>query len=163
RNNYGAEFGQSGGAQINLVTRGGTNEFHGSGYWFGRRDQWNSTDFFLKQSNQEKAPLKWDDYGGTFGGPILKDKLHFFVSLEWNKDKRSDVRTSFVPTAAERSGDCSSSLPGCSSPTPVDWRQENIRMDWTVPNSTRLMVRWPHDSWEADSNQWGDDPFPIVR
>jgi len=215
RNNYGAEFGQAGGAQINLVTRGGTNEFHGSGYWFGRRDQWNSTDFFLKQSNQEKAPLKWDDYGGTFGGPILKDKLHFFVSLEWNKDKRNEVRTSFVPTAAERSGDFSSSLPGCSSPTPidpltgqpfpgniippdrispggqlmmnlmdlpnttpvsgscnnwveavptpVDWRQENIRMDWTVTNSTRLMVRWTHDSWEADRNQWGDDPFPIVR
>jgi len=215
RNNYGAEFGQSGGAQINLVTRGGTNEFHGSGYWFGRRDQWNSTDFFLKQSNQEKAPLKWDDYGGTFGGPIIKDKLHFFVSLEWNKDKRSDVRTSFVPTAEERAGNFSSSLPGCSSPTPidpltgqpfpgniippdrispggqammnlmnlpnttpvagscnnwvqavptpVDWRQENIRMDWTVTNSTRLMVRWTHDSWEADRNQWGDDPFPIVR
>jgi hypothetical protein len=120
RNNYGAEFGQSGGAQINLVTRGGTNEFHGSGYWFGRRDQWNSTDFFLKQSNQEKAPLKWDDYGGTFGGPIIKDKLHFFVSLEWNKDKRSDVRTSFVPTAEERAGNFSSSLPGCSSPTPID-------------------------------------------
>jgi hypothetical protein len=215
RNNYGAEFGQAGGAQINLVTRGGTNEFHGSGYWFGRRDELNSTDFFLKQSNQEKAPLKWDDFGGTLGGPILKDKLHFFVSLEWNKDRRSDVRTSFVPTEAERRGDFSSSIPGCSSPTPidpltgqpfpgnvipadrispggqlmmdlmslpnttpvagscnnwveavptpVDWRQENIRMDWTVSNSTRLMVRWTHDTWKADRNQWGDDPFPVVR
>src|SRR5438093_8387593 len=81
RNNYGAEFGQAGGAQVNLVTRGGTNEFHGSSYYFARRDQWNSTDFFLKEAHQEKAPLKWDDFGGTFGGPILKDKLHFFVSL----------------------------------------------------------------------------------
>jgi carboxypeptidase family protein len=215
RNNYGAEFGQSGGAQINLVTRGGTNEFHGSTYYFARRDQWNSTDFFLKEAHQEKAPLKWDDFGGTFGGPILKDKLHFFVSLEWNKDKRSDVRTSFVPTEAERSGNFNNPIPGCSSPTPidpltgqpfpgniipanrishggqlmmqlmdlpnatpsggscnnwvsavptpVDWRQENIRMDWTVTNSTRLMLRWTHDSWKADRNQWGDDPFPIVR
>ena len=120
RNNYGAEFGQSGGAQINLVTRGGTNEFHGSGYWFARRDGLNSTDFFLKQASREKAPLKWDDFGGTLGGPILKDKLHFFVSLEWNKDKRSDVRTSFVPTAAERSGDFSGSLAGCSPPAPID-------------------------------------------
>ncbi len=216
RNNYGAEFGQSGGAQINLVTRGGTNEFHGSGYWYGRRDQWNSTDFFLKQASLEKAPLKWDDYGGTFGGPIIKDKLHFFVSLEWNKDKRSTVRPSFVPTEAERSGDFSNSIPGCSppapidpltgqpfpgniipadrispggalmmqlfslpnitptggscnnwveaTPTPVDWRQENIRMDWSITNSTRLMVRWTHDSWKADKNPgWGDDPFPVVR
>src|SRR5438552_1225058 len=215
RNNYGAEFGQAGGAQVNLVTRGGTNEFHGSGYWFGRRDKWNSTDFFLKEAHQEKAPLKWDDFGGTFGGPILKDKLHFFASMEWNKDKRSDVRTSFVPTEAERSGNFNNPIPGCSSPTPidpltgqpfpgniipanrisrggqlmmqlmnlpnttpsggscnnwvqavptpVDWRQENVRLDWTVTNSTRLMVRWTHDSWNADKNQWGDDPFPIVR
>jgi hypothetical protein len=215
RNNYGAEFGQAGGAQVNIVTRGGTNEFHGSGYWYGRRDQWNSTDFFLKEAGQEKAPLKWDDYGVTFGGPIIKNKLHFFASLEWNKDKRSDVRARFVPTAEERAGDFSAGVPGCSEPTPVDpltgqpfpggvipanrlspggllmmqlfslpnttptggscnnwveavptpvdWRQENIRVDWTVTDSTRLMLRWTHDSWEADRNQWGDDPFPAVR
>ena len=48
-------------------------------------------------------------------------------------------------------------------PTPVDWRQENVRLDWTATNSTRLMVRWTHDSWKADRNQWGDDPFPAVR
>jgi hypothetical protein len=120
RNNYGAEFGQAGGAQINLVTRGGTNEFHGSAYYYGRRDKWNSTDFFLEQAGLEKAPLKWDDYGGTFGGPLIKDRLHFFVSMEWNKDKRSDVRTAFVPTEAERRGNFSASIPGCSSPAPID-------------------------------------------
>lgn len=215
RNNYGAEFGQAGGAQINLVTRGGTNEFHGSGYYFARRDSLTATDFFLKQAGQPKPDMKWDDYGGTFGGPIIKDKLHFFLSLEWNKDKRSDVRTAFVPTEAERRGDFSSSIAGCSSPrpidpltgqpfpgnvipqnrvnpagqlmlqlmalpnttpsggscnnwveavpTPVDWRQENARVDWTITDSTRLMVRWTHDSWKADRNQWGDDPFPVVR
>jgi hypothetical protein len=216
RNNYGAEFGQSGGAQVNVVTRGGTNDYHGSTYYFARRDQWNSTDYFLKQAGREKAPLKWDDYGGTFGGPIIKDKLHFFVSLEWNKDERSTVRTSFVPTEAERRGDFSApGIPGCSPatpidpltgqpfpgniipqdrispggqlmmqlfaspnatptagscnnwveavPTPVDWRQENIRLDWSVNDSTRVMLRWTHDSWEADRNQWGDDPFPVVR
>ena len=121
RNNYGAEFGQAGGAQINLVTRGGTNEFQGSAYYYARRDNWNSTDYFLEQAGQEKAPLKWDDYGGTFGGPIIKDKLHFFVSLEWNKDKRSDVRTSFradrgrAQRRLQRPG-----IPGCSPPKPID-------------------------------------------
>jgi hypothetical protein len=214
RNNYGAEFGQAGGAQVNLVTRGGTNEWHGSAYYFGRRDELTGTNFFLKQAGQQKPELKWDDFGGTVGGPIIKDKLHFFLSLEWNKDKRSDVRVAQVPTAAERSGDFSSPIPGCSSPTPidpltgqpfpgnvipsnrlnpagqlmmqlmalpnttpssgcnnwveavptpVDWRQENIRMDWAITDSTRLMVRWTHDSWNADRNQWGDDPFPQVR
>ena len=121
RNNYGAEFGQAGGAQVNVVTRGGTNTFHGSGYYFARRDSWNSTDYFLKQAGLPTAPLKWDDFGATFGGPIVKDKLHFFLSYEKNKDDRSDVRSGFVPTAAERAGDFSGApLAGCTPPVPID-------------------------------------------
>ncbi len=216
RNNYGAEFGQAGGAQVNLVTRGGTNDFHGAGYWYLRRDSLNSTDYFLERAGRENPELKWDDFGGTLGGPVVKDKVHFFVSMNWNKDRRSDVRQAFVPTEAERRGDFSGpGLPGCSPqkpvdprtgqpfpgnvipanrispggqammalmalpnttptggscnnwleavPTPVDWRQEMARVDWSITNSTRLMVRWTHDSWKADRNQWGDDPFPAVR
>jgi len=121
RNNYGAEFGQAGGAQVNVVTRGGTNTFHGSGYYYARRDSWNANDYFLKQAGQPTPPLKWDDFGGTFGGPIIKDKLHFFVSYEKNVDDRSDVRSGFVPTAAERAGDFSGApLADCTPQTPID-------------------------------------------
>jgi hypothetical protein len=121
RNNYGAEFGQAGGAQVNLVTRGGTNEFHGSGYYFIRRDGLNSNDYFLEQAGQPKGHLKWDDFGATLGGPVIKDKLHFFVSWEKNKDDRSDVRSGFVPTAAERAGDFSGApLAGCTPQVPKD-------------------------------------------
>jgi hypothetical protein len=122
RNNYGAEFGQAGGAQVNLVTRGGTNTFHGSGYYFIRRDSLNSNSYFLEQAHQPKPPLKSDDYGATLGGPIIKDKLHFFLSWEKNKDGRSSVRSGFVPTAAERAGDFSGApLAGCTPPqVPVD-------------------------------------------
>ena len=121
RNNYGAEFGQAGGAQVNVVTRGGTNTFHGSAYYFARRDSWNSTDYFLKQAGLPGAPLQWDDFGATFGGPIVKDKLHFFLSYEKNMDHRSDVRSGFVPTAAERAGDFSGApLGDCTPPAPVD-------------------------------------------
>ena len=214
RNNYGAEFGQAGGAHVNLVTRGGTNEYHGSLYYYARRDKFNAIDYFLDLAGQEAAPLKWDDYGGTFGGPILKDKLHFFYSQEWNKDKKSDVRVSRVPTQAERNGDFSNPIPGCNPGTPIDpltgqpfpgniipanrispggslmmqqmslpnttpsgggcnnwteavatpinWRQENARVDWTVTPSTRVMLRYTQDSWKSDQNLWGDDPFPAV-
>ena len=120
RNNYGAEFGQAGGAQVNLVTRSGTNEFHGSGYYFMRRDDLNSTNYFLEQAGQPKAPLKWDDYGATFGGPVVKDKLHFFASCEKNKDSRSSVRAGFVPTEAERNGDFSGPRSSCSAAIPND-------------------------------------------
>ncbi|HKC12130.1 MAG TPA: carboxypeptidase regulatory-like domain-containing protein, partial [Vicinamibacteria bacterium] len=71
RNNYGAEFGQAGGAQVNLVTRSGTNTFHGSAYYYIRRDSLNSNDYFLEQAHQSKPPLHFDDYGATLGGPII--------------------------------------------------------------------------------------------
>jgi hypothetical protein len=121
RNNYGAEFGQAGGAQINVVTRGGTNDYHGSGYYFARRDSWNSKDYFLEQAGKEKAPLKWDDFGGTFGGPVVKDKVHFFLSYEKAKDSRSEVRSSFAPSQAERNGDFSGpGIAGCTESKPID-------------------------------------------
>jgi hypothetical protein len=66
-----------------------------------------------------------------------------------------------LPNTTPTGGSCNNWVEAV--PTPVDWRQENLRLDWTVTNSTRLMVRWTHDSWEADRNQWGDDPFPVVR
>jgi len=111
RNNYGAEFGQAGGAQVNLVTKGGTNTFHGTGYYFMRRDSLNSPNYFLKQAGKDAAPLKWDDFGGTLGGPIVKDKFNFFVSYERNNDNRSSIRSGNVPTDAVRSGDFSGLAP----------------------------------------------------
>jgi hypothetical protein len=121
RNNYGAEFGQAGGAQVNLVTRGGTNTYHGSAYYFIRRDSLNSNNYFLEQAHQPKPALKFDDYGATLGGPIVKDKLHVFLSWEKNKDDKSSVRTGFVPTAAERAGDFSGArLAGCTPQIPND-------------------------------------------
>jgi hypothetical protein len=220
RNSYGPEFGQSAGAQINIVTRAGTNQFRGSGLYFTRNDALSSTNYFLKLTNQDKQELSRHDYGGTFGGPLVKDKLHFFGSAEWNRERRGTVRSAFVPTAAERSGDFSGpSIAGCSSPIPVDpltgaafqnnripldrisqgglkflqlyplpntappagscnnwvqalttpinWAQGNIRVDYTMSNSTRLMVRYTQDAWtnkapNAFGNLWGDDPFPAV-
>ena len=66
-----------------------------------------------------------------------------------------------LPNTTPTGGSCNNWLEPV--PTPVDWRQENVRVDWAITNSTRLMVRWTHDSWKADRNQWGDDPFPVVR
>ncbi|HUP22079.1 MAG TPA: carboxypeptidase regulatory-like domain-containing protein [Thermoanaerobaculia bacterium] len=121
RNSYSAEFGGAGGAQVNLVTRGGTNELRGSVFYFRRDDSWNEKNFFLEQTNQDKEPLSRDDVGFTLGGPILRDKLHFFLSGEMNDEERGVVRTGFVPTQAERNGDFSGPrIPGCSPPIPVD-------------------------------------------
>ena len=88
RNSYGAEFGGASGAVVNLVTRGGGNEYEGSLFWFRRDDAWNETNFFLEESGQEKEALDRDDFGGTIGGPILQDRLYFFASAERNDELR---------------------------------------------------------------------------
>ena len=121
RNNYGPEYGGAGGAQINIVTSAGTNRFTGSGFYSGRNDAMNSTDYFLKVNNQPKASLKRNDFGGSIGGPIIKDKLHFFGNVEWNKEDRGTTRNAFVPTQLERNGDFTGpAIPGCTLSTPID-------------------------------------------
>ncbi len=121
RNNYGPEYGGAGGAQINIVTSSGTNRFTGSGFYSGRNDALNSTDYFLKVNDQPKASLKRSDFGGSIGGPIIKDKLHFFSNVEWNLEDRGTARAQFVPTQLERSGDFSGpQIPGCSLAAPID-------------------------------------------
>ncbi len=121
RNSYSAEFGGAAGGQINIVTRGGTNQFRGSTYMFVRDDSWNETNYFLEQAGKGTEPLDRQDYGFTLGGPIRQDRLHFFLSGEWNDEERGIARTGFVPTAAERAGDFSGpSIPGCTPATPID-------------------------------------------
>ena len=119
RNSYGAEFGGAGGAQVNLVTRGGTNDLSGSAFYFRRDDSFNEKNRILELSGDEKEPLERDDFGYTLGGPIKRDRLHFFASQEWNNETRGVVVSALVPTALEKQGDFSQSNPACS-PIPVD-------------------------------------------
>jgi hypothetical protein len=114
RNSYGPEYGGAGGAQINLVTKAGGNQFHGNVYYFGRNDALNAENFFLGQQKQgclagdptcgKKNYLRRHDYGLTIGGPIKKDKAFFFFSEEWNRERRGQVRQAWIPTAAELQG-----------------------------------------------------------
>jgi hypothetical protein len=116
RNSYGPEYGGAGGAQINIVTKQGGNQFHGSAYYFGRNDALNAANFFLGQQKAncavpaacgKKNFLRRNDYGYTVGGPIKKDKLFFFWSEEWNRERRGQVRQAWIPTAAELGGNFS--------------------------------------------------------
>jgi len=110
RNSFSAEYGQAQGAVINLITKGGTNQFHGSGFEFYRSDSLNATDFFLKRAGQPKAALKYNNYGFNLSGPIKKNRVFFFWNEEWRRERRGVVLSSKVPTDAERIGDFSGPL-----------------------------------------------------
>ena len=174
------------GAQINIVTRGGTNEFHGARSTSAGATRSTPRTISSSRRARPRRSCSRNDFGWTFGGPIMKDKLHFFVSQEWNRELRG-TRAHRVRCRRprERAGDFSRPrIAGCSSPTPIDpltgapfpgnripanrlspggaalpaalpaaqhrprrrelqqlgrrrsirpinWRQENIRLDWT--------------------------------
>ena len=81
-NQFDAEFGRTAGAVVNAVTKAGTNQIRGSGFGYFQRGDWTNKDFFAKEKNLPKANTKYDRWGGTVGGPIVQDKLHYFASLE---------------------------------------------------------------------------------
>jgi carboxypeptidase family protein len=103
-NTFDAEFGRNSGSVVNVVTKSGTNNFHGDAYEFFRNNALNARGFF----DTALPDFKQNQFGGTFGGPIKKDKTFFFGSYEGRRIRQgtpSDVVT--VPTAAERIGDFS--------------------------------------------------------
>jgi hypothetical protein len=80
--NNSAQYGSSAGSVTNLVTKAGTNSWHGSGWEFIRSDKLDANSFFLNQVGQGKPKLRFNQVGGTFGGPIVKDKVFFFMSYQ---------------------------------------------------------------------------------
>ena len=124
---YQAEYGRATGAQVQVVTKSGTQKFSGSGYWYGRRSDWNANTWTNKRSGIEMAKSARNDSGYTVGGPVFipglfnkdKNKLFFFWSQEFQR--RTDPvgeRRATVPTALERKGDFSQSVDANGNPYP---------------------------------------------
>ncbi|HVL69240.1 MAG TPA: carboxypeptidase-like regulatory domain-containing protein [Vicinamibacterales bacterium] len=108
--NYGAEMGRSSGPQVSLVTKSGTNEFNGAGYWFARRTATSSNEYFLKLSQvlankpSEAPKLDKDIAGGSLGGPIRRGKAFFFGNFEALREKSETPVLRSVPSNSFRDG-----------------------------------------------------------
>src|SRR5215471_14744410 len=117
-NGYQAEYGQSAGGIVNLTTKSGTSEFHGSSYYYGRNEAFNANDFFRNYRGQPRSVYRFNTYGASLGGPgyipnvfeATKNKLFFFFSLErWPTKSAINYQLFMEPTAAELTGDFSNS------------------------------------------------------
>jgi outer membrane receptor protein involved in Fe transport len=99
--NADAEFGRNTGSTTNIVTKSGTNSYHGALWEFFRNDAMDSSDYFT----QSVQPLKQNQFGATFGGPLFKDKTFFFGYYEGFRNRQGESVPATVPTSAERTGD----------------------------------------------------------
>ena len=106
-NGMSAEFGRTTGGVISLITKGGTNEYHGSLFDFLRNTDLNANDFFANRAGHAISPDKVNQFGGTVGGPVRKDKLFVFFNYEGYRERSSSLETVVSPTAAQRAGDFS--------------------------------------------------------
>src|SRR5690349_5888965 len=118
-----AEFGRGTGGQVNIITKSGTNQFHGSAFEYLRNDVLDAADFFTNKQGGKKNPLHRNQYGGTLGGPILRDRMFFFLSYECFRQVAPTVSTTRVPTAAERA----------SVTDPIS---QSLLQFWPAPNFT---------------------------
>ncbi|HSB29834.1 MAG TPA: TonB-dependent receptor, partial [Pyrinomonadaceae bacterium] len=98
--NFNAEFGRNTGAIINVATKNGTNEFHGGAYMYYRSQRFAARNFF----DAEKQPLQRKQFGGSIGGPVIKEKLFFFFNYEGDRSLSSSTENRTVPSAQARLG-----------------------------------------------------------
>ena len=108
-NMYTAETGRTAGAVVNILTKSGTNDYHGSAYGFFRNEKFDSYDFFARR-DRPKPLLRQQQWGGSVGGRIIRNRTFFFADYERYHQERGQTFVSTVPTPAMRSGDFSELL-----------------------------------------------------
>ncbi len=159
--NYGADLGKHAGATIEVATKAGTKQFHGDVFEYVRNDHLDANDWFVNRQinppggHAPKRPLKWNDYGYTFGGPFYipghyntdKSKTFFYWSENWRKYREGQVLTSGAPTALERKGnfqECDPAFPGVFNSV--------VASDCVIPTNPVTGNPYPGDTVPIDPN-----------
>ena len=119
-NSYSAEFGRGAGAVVNVAIKSGTNQFHGTLFEFFRNDNIEANNFFNNRAGVRKPEYRQNQFGGTLGGPIVREKLFLFGDYQGTRVRRASTANSLVPTMLERRGDFSQSFVGGAVPTIYD-------------------------------------------
>jgi hypothetical protein len=118
-NNLGPEFGRLAGGAVNLTTKSGTNDFHGSAYEFFRNRVLNANTFFNNKNGVQRPAFSQNQYGANLGGPIFKDKTFFFFGWEGFRLRQGQSYTYSVPTDAMRVGDFSNVRNASGAQVPI--------------------------------------------
>ncbi|MBI5084977.1 MAG: TonB-dependent receptor [Acidobacteria bacterium] len=132
--NFQAEYGRTAGSVLNVVYKSGTNNFHGTAYEFLRNSKLDANTFYNNARGVALSSFKRSQYGGTFGGPVKRDRTFFMSSYEGLRQRSYSSRTATVPTALERSGNFTQTFAGANNPV-------LIYDPWTTRASGSAFVR----------------------
>lgn len=144
-NQFSAEFGQASGAIVSVITRSGTNDLQGRAFAFHRDDALDSQDPFSKAQGSGKAPFSQQRYGAFLGGPILRDRLHYFASYEGERQRETSVISSREVPLNER-----------ETPNPSDSHQGFIKTDQQLTSRQALSLRYRADKRSSTGNSIGN-------
>ena len=142
---FAPEIGRAGGGVINMVTKSGTNEYHGSGFWFFRDRAMNANTFLNVSRNLPRANYHYNQFGGNIGGPVKKDKLFFFFNYDGQRNTAGNPV--FFPVAVPGDADsqrAAASLQKYLVPyvTKLDNNVYTGRVDWNISSTQQLNVRY---------------------
>jgi hypothetical protein len=147
--NYSAEFGRNSGAVMIVNIKSGSNEFHGSAYEYIRNDYFDSRDTFSYTDRDgdgraDPEVLRQNQFGGTIGGPVVRNRTFFFASWEARRERRSQSDLSIVPTEDERNGIFSPVLAIIRDPqTGRPFADNRIPRERFDPVAARMLELWP--------------------
>jgi hypothetical protein len=138
-NFFSAEYGQTGGAVVNMVTKSGTNDFHGTAYGFFRHSDLNANSWFANRAGQARPDFRRDQFGGVLGGPVIRNKTFFFAGYEYTRQSSPVSNQTTVPTMLQRQGDFSQTF---------------------LPNGQLMQLFNPFDTFTDGTGNIVRRPFP---
>lgn len=148
KNIFSAEIGMAIAGNVNIISKSGTNAFHGSGFYQAQNGSWNSADFI----SGEKTPGTYDAFGGSFGGPIIKDKFFFFGAYEGYRDEREERQSGNVPSTFTRN------TAGAGNPPTNDFWDL-----WPLPNQADDVPGATEAGFVGNADRSRDDNHFIIR
>lgn len=137
---YAAEIGRAGGGAVNVITRSGTNQIHGSAFEFYRDKGLNANTFVNNRGGVNKGPYHYNQFGGTLGGPVVRDRLFFFFSYDGQRNKSNQI---VVPNTMP-TGAALTALAQYLTPYPLG-ANNNVylgKVDWSIAANDRLTLRY---------------------
>ncbi len=159
RNAYSAEYGRAGGAVINVVTKSGGNEFHGSAFEFFRDKSLNANSYANKTATpiRDRSPFKVHQFGATLGGPLQKDKAFFFIAYDGQRQSIPNtvvINTTNLPTDADTQAGLATIQSKAES-----WEQTRdqdvflAKIDYNINARHRLTLRYNHQNFTGGNNE----------